>query len=137
MKESNLKFTNPIVEELIYNISENYDSTISPIVNNKFEVNVGKFGPYIKQGLKSRSLTGSDNIFNITLERALELLQTAQEKPQGEVIGKDASGNEIVLSSGRYGPYIKCGKNNYALPKELKGKQITLEDAIKIIQSKN
>ena len=42
MKESNLKFTNPIVEELIYNISENYDSTISPIVNNKFEVNVGK-----------------------------------------------------------------------------------------------
>ena len=101
------------------------------------EVNVGKFGPYIKQGLKSRSLTGSDNIFNITLERALELLQTAQEKPQGEVIGKDASGNEIVLSSGRYGPYIKCGKNNYALPKELKGKQITLEDAIKIIQSKN
>ncbi|MBE6450783.1 MAG: type I DNA topoisomerase [Alphaproteobacteria bacterium] len=100
------------------------------------EVNVGKFGPYIKQGLKSRSLSGSDNIFNITLERAKELLQGTVEKPQGQVLGKDDKGNEIVLNSGRYGPYIKCGKNNYAIPKELKGKEITLEDALKIIKAK-
>ena len=100
------------------------------------EVNIGKFGPYIKQGLKSRSLSGSDNIFNITLERATELLQSASEKAQGQVLGKDDKGNEIVLNSGRYGPYIKCGKNNYAIPKELKGKEITLEDALKIIKAK-
>ena len=31
------------------------------------QVNIGKFGPYIKQGNKSKSLTGEDNIFNITL----------------------------------------------------------------------
>ncbi|MBQ2810925.1 MAG: type I DNA topoisomerase [Alphaproteobacteria bacterium] len=100
------------------------------------EVNIGKFGPYIKQGLKSRSLSGSDNIFNITLERATELLQSASEKAQGQVLGKDDKGNEIVLNSGRYGPYFKCGKNNYAIPKELKGKEITLEDALKIIKAK-
>lgn len=100
------------------------------------EVNIGKFGPYIKQGTKSRSLTGNDNIFNITLERALEILQGAPERPQATVLGKDKSGNDILLSSGRYGPYIKCGKNNYALPKELKGKEVTLEDALKIMENK-
>ena len=34
-------------------------------LGNGIEVNIGKFGPYIKQGTKSRSLTGADNIFNI------------------------------------------------------------------------
>ena len=105
-------------------------------LGNGIEVNIGKFGPYIKQGNKSRSLTGNDNVFNITLERATELLQGAVEKPQATVIGKDKNGNEILLSNGRYGPYIKCGKANYALPKELKEKEITLEDALKIMENK-
>ncbi len=105
-------------------------------LGNGIEVNIGKFGPYIKQGTKSRSLTGNDNIFNITAERAAELLQNVAAKPEAKVLGKDKSGNDIVLSSGRYGPYLKCGKNNYALPKELKGKELTLEDALKVIAAK-
>ncbi len=100
------------------------------------EVNVGKFGPYIKQGLKSHSLSGADNIFNITLERAIQILGGVQEKSQTTVLGKDANGNEILLSSGRYGPYIKCGKTNYAIPRELRDKDITLDDALKIMQTK-
>lgn len=105
-------------------------------LGNGIEVNIGKFGPYIKQGTKSRSLTGNDNIFNITAERATELLQNVAAKPESKVLGKDKSGNDIVLSSGRYGPYLKCGKTNYALPKELKGKEPTLEDALKVIAAK-
>jgi len=105
-------------------------------LGNGIEVNIGKFGPYIKQGTKSRSLTGNDNIFNISLERAIELLQNTVEKTQATILGKDSSGNDIYLSNGRYGPYLKCANTNYALPKELKGKEITLEDALKIIQTK-
>lgn len=43
---------------------------------------------------------------------------------------------EITLNNGRYGPYLKCGKTNYALPKEFKDKEPTLEDAVKIIAAK-
>lgn len=42
MKESNFKFTNPIVEELVYNISEKYNPSITPTVNNNFEVNIAR-----------------------------------------------------------------------------------------------
>ncbi len=52
-------------------------------LGNDIEVNVGKFGPYIKQGNKSKSLTGADNIFNITLERAEEILKGVAERPAG------------------------------------------------------
>lgn len=97
-------------------------------------VNIGKFGQYIKQGLKSRSLTGNDNIFNITKERAEELLKGAVAKPEAKVLGQHPKLKaDILLAAGRYGPYIKCGKNNYRMPNELKGKEITVEDALKII----
>lgn len=101
------------------------------------QVNVGKFGPYIKQGGKSKSLTGTDNIFNITLERAQQILANVAERPQGKSLGiNPANKQDIVLMSGRYGPYLKYGKTNYALPKEFKDKEPTLDDALKIINAK-
>ncbi|MGN0914369.1 MAG: type I DNA topoisomerase [Alphaproteobacteria bacterium] len=106
-------------------------------LGNGIEVNIGKFGPYLKQGGKSKSLTGNDNIFNITLERAEEILKNVAEKPQGVVLGKNPKDkNDITLLSGRYGPYIKCGKNNYAIPRDMKDKELTLEDALKIMSAK-
>lgn len=106
-------------------------------LGNDIEVNIGKFGPYIKQGTKSKSLTGNDNIFNITLERAEEILKGVAERPAGKSLGvhpKDKK--DITLNSGRYGPYLKWGKNNYALPKEYRDKELTLDDALKIIEAK-
>ncbi len=106
-------------------------------LGNDIEVNIGKFGPYIKQGNKSKSLTGNDNIFNITLERAEEILKGVAERPVGKSLGvhpKDKK--DITLNSGRYGPYLKWGKNNYAIPKEFKDKELTLDDALKIIEAK-
>ena len=100
-------------------------------------VNTGKFGPYIKQGGKSKSLTGADTIFNITLERAKTILAGAAERPVGTVLGQHPKDKaDITLNNGRYGPYIKWGKNNYAIPKEYKGKEISLDDALKIIETK-
>ena len=104
-------------------------------LGNGIEVNVGKFGPYLKQGGKSKSLSGNDTIFNITLERAEEVLKNVAERPQGKVLGTHKKA-DVTLAIGRYGPYIKWGKNNYALPKDLKDKELSLEDAIKLIEAK-
>ena len=106
-------------------------------LGNGIEVNIGKFGPYIKQGGKSKSLTGNDNIFNITVERAEEILKNVAERPAGKVIGQHPKDKaDITLNVGRYGPYLKWGKNNYALPKALKDKEPTLEEALQIINAK-
>ena len=99
-------------------------------------VNIGKFGPYIKQGNKSCSLKGTDNIFNITKERAEELLKDATPKAEAKVLGKHPRLKEdVLLAVGRYGQYIKCGKNNYRIPSGLRGAEITLDDAIKVIDN--
>ena len=101
------------------------------------EVNIGKFGPYIKQGTKSKSLTGSDTVFNITKARAEEILKEVTEKAQAKVLGKNpATGEDIVLTTGRYGLYIKCGKTNYAIPPKQRTSDLSLDDALKIISAK-
>ncbi len=106
-------------------------------LGNGIEVNIGKFGQYVKQGGKSKSLSGADNIFNITAERAEELLQNAVSKPEPKVLGKHPQTKEdIILSKGRYGMYLKCGKNNYAIPKGYAPSSLTEEDAVKIVMAK-
>ena len=106
-------------------------------LGNGIEVNIGKFGQYVKQGTKSKSLTGTDNIFNITPQRAAEILQHAVAKPEPKVLGKHPkTGEDIVLSKGRYGMYLKCGKNNYAIPKGYAPSELTKEEAVKIITAK-
>lgn len=127
------KFINP--EELTFEQAETLIS-LPKDLGNGISVNLGKFGPYIKQGTKSHSLTGNDNIFNITLERAEELLKNVTPKAEAKILGKHPKSKEdIQLAVGRYGEYIKCGKNNYRIPSALKGGEITLDDAIKIINN--
>ena len=59
------------------------------------------------------------------------------ERPQGKSLGINPKNKqEVVLMSGRYGPYIKSGRTNYALPKEFKDKELTLDDALKIMAKK-
>ncbi len=106
-------------------------------LGNGIEVNIGKFGTYIKQNGKSKSLSGNDDVFNITLERAEQILSGVAEKPQAKVIGINPENKlEITFNQGRYGPYLKCGKINYALPKDMKGREPTLEEAIQIVNKK-
>lgn len=106
-------------------------------LGNGIEVNIGKFGTYIKQNGKSKSLSGNDDVFNITLERAEQILSGVAEKPQAKVIGINPENKlEITFNQGRYGPYLKCGKTNYALPKDMKGREPTLEEAIQIVNKK-
>ena len=106
-------------------------------LGNGIEVNIGKFGQYIKQGTKSKSLSGEDNIFNITAERAEELLKNAIAKPEPTVLAQHPTTKEnITLNKGRYGMYLKCGKNNYAIPKGYAPSSLTAEEAIKIVTAK-
>ncbi len=108
-----------------------------PENNQPIIVNNGKFGPYLKNEAKSASIS-SDELFTITLEKAVELLSASKKstKFSGDVLGKDKDGNEIKKMKGRYGPYLKIGKKNLALPKGVEYDEVTLEKALEIIENK-
>ncbi len=81
------------------------------------KVNIGRFGPYIQIKSEYFSLK-IDNPYTVELERALEVVKETREA-KAKALLKDFSDDGIQLLIGRYGPYIKQGKKNFKLPKEL------------------
>ena len=125
---------------------------------NEVYATVGKFGPYVGCDGNYRNLSKVDNdeqLFSITLQEALGLL--AQEKVPsyrkrgggGKVNASsdvlftygDFEDQKINLVSGRYGFYVKHGKDNYALPVKCKkdealAKGLSLTEVLDIIRDK-
>jgi DNA topoisomerase-1 len=85
----------------------------------------GRYGPYLKRGNDSRSLTGEDQIFGITLDEALKIYsepkrrgrQGAATPPLRELGTDAASGKPMVIKDGRFGPYVTDGETNASLRK--------------------
>ena len=116
------------------------------------QTNLGRFGPYIvhdqgkDNGKDYRSLKAEDNVLTITLERALELLAQPKRSRRGNTkatpplkdLGKHPENGEAVgVYDGRYGPYVKHGKVNASLPKDMSVEDVTLEKALELLQAKD
>lgn len=108
--------------------------TVGKHENEDVIVAAGRFGAYIKFGAINVSIPRGENPFEITLERAVELIKNKTE-------GKTATNTEIKVFenedirvlNGRYGAYISHAKKNYKIPKDLVPEQITLEQAKEIV----
>jgi DNA topoisomerase-1 len=98
----------------------------------------GKYGPYIKCGTDSRTLETQEQLFEITVEQAVELLKQPKKSRSsaGKSLGKDESGKTISVKSGRFGPYVTNGKINASLPKGIDSDELTLETAIELLLKK-
>ncbi len=107
---------------------------------NDVMADLGRYGPYIKCGSVNRKVMPPDNLLALTLERAVELLNASGQSSATQtlkVLGNDpASGDQVELKSGRYGDYVTDGKVNATLPKGTSGDQVTLEDALTLIQAR-
>ncbi|MNV45139.1 DNA topoisomerase 1 [compost metagenome] len=96
------------------------------------KANVGRFGPYVQLGKLFVSLKKEDDPMTVTLERAIELIQEKREVEANRLI-KDFPGREDVqLLNGRYGAYLKIGKDNFKLPKGTEAATLTLEECLAI-----
>jgi DNA topoisomerase-1 len=94
--------------------------------------NVGRFGPYVKYGSKYVSLK-EDDPYEVTLERALEVIRLKQEADANRTIN-DFGVDGIQVLNGRYGPYVTDGKKNAKIPKGRDPKTLTLEECRVLIE---
>ena len=106
---------------------------------------LGRFGPYIKHNKTYVSLKDPEDMFNLGMNRAVELIADKIANPGRRAnsatvlkdLGKHPESNKaITIMSGRYGPYIKYEKINATLPKNKNPEDITLEIALEYINAK-
>ncbi|KGG12960.1 MULTISPECIES: type I DNA topoisomerase [Prochlorococcus] len=112
----------------------------------KISAGLGRFGPYIVwnkgKGEKDyRSIKGEDDVLEVDLKRALELLEMPKRGRGGRTALKDLGipkgGKEkIQVYDGPYGLYVKQGKTNASLPEGKTAEEITLEEALVLLEAK-
>ena len=121
-----------------------------PTTGNNIKASLGRFGPYVvhtkgKEDGKDdyRSIKGDDDVLTITLDRALEMLAqpkaTRGRKAATPIheIGKHPIDEEpINVYDGPYGPYIKHGKVNVSVPEGKKPEEVTIDEAVKLLEEK-
>ena len=96
------------------------------------KVNIGRFGPYVQVGKRFCSIPKEEDPMSISLERAIELDMQKQEEAAKALIKTFAENPEVQLLNGRYGAYLKIGKDNFKLPKDCQPETLTLEDCLEI-----
>jgi len=111
-----------------------------PDTGEAIEAGVGRFGPFIRHNGEYRSLPKGDDVLTVNLKRALEILAQEKGRRKTEMIrelGAHPTDGEMVgVYAGRYGPFVKHGKTNAALPKGLEVNDLTLEHAVKLLLEK-
>nr|WP_245997876.1 type I DNA topoisomerase [Nocardia pseudobrasiliensis] len=101
----------------------------------------GRYGPYLKKGTDSRSLTNEDQIFTVSLEEALKIYaepkrrgrQASSAAPLRELGADPATGKPMVIKDGRFGPYVTDGETNASLRKGDEVESITDERAAELL----
>merc|ERR1712097_204838 len=112
----------------------------------RVQSSLGRFGPYVvwnKNGGEKdyRSIKGDDDVLQVSLERALELLSIPKRGRGGRTALKELGIPEgeketIQLFDGPYGLYVKQGKVNASLPEGKTAEDITIEVAIELLAAK-
>ncbi len=111
------------------------DIGIDPESGDMIRAGLGRFGPYLKLGVKYASLKGDDDVLTIGLNRAVTLMAEAKTRSGGRELGEHG-GQAVTVRKGRFGPYVKCGKINATLPPSMEMDQITLAEAIVLIDAR-
>ncbi len=113
---------------------------LHPESGKKVEAGIGRYGPYVKHGGTYASLGKEDDVLEVGLDRALELIANKRARGRREplrTIGEHPeTGEPVELHDGRYGPYVKHGKTNASLRKDDDPDGVTLESALELIAAR-
>ncbi|MGH9281381.1 MAG: type I DNA topoisomerase, partial [Acidimicrobiales bacterium] len=94
-----------------------------PATGEEIVAQNGRYGPYLKKGSDSRSLTSEEQLLTVTLEAALAIYAQPKQRrgqtgsaPLRELGADPATGRPMVIKDGRFGPYVTDGDANATVP---------------------
>jgi DNA topoisomerase-1 len=104
--------------------------------NSEVIVSIGRYGPYVKHNSKYVSLKSTDDPFEITLDRAIELIEEKRERDRKKTIKTFSEDKDLVILKGRFGPYISYKDGNYPIPKKTEAEKLTIDQCYELIKNK-
>ena len=117
--------------------------TLGEFEDKEVTVSIGKFGPYVRHNGKFYSLGKNDDPYEVSLERAIEIIKIKrkaeeekeeQKKVYPHEIGVQ-DGDAVVSNIGRFGPYLTYRGENFRLAKDIDPLTLSLNKAMEIINN--
>ena len=112
------------LEEALKLLSLPREVGVDPSDGEMITAQNGRYGPYLKKGNDSRSLSSEEQIFTVTLDEARRIYaepkrrgRTAAQPPLKTLGDNDVSGKPMTVKDGRFGPYVTDGITNASLRK--------------------
>lgn len=99
---------------------------------------VGRFGPYVRHGSTFASIKkdSGDDPMTIELDRAIELIEEKRKADRERIIKEFKEDETLQILKGRWGPFLKHGKKNFRLPKDIEDPaKLTYEDCVEIMKN--
>lgn len=104
------------------------------IVDGKeVDVNIGRFGPYVRHGDTFISLDRGEDVFSVTLDRAKEVIE---KKNKADAPFAMYEGKGVSKGVGRFGPYIKWNDMFINVSKKYDFNNLSQNDAEELIEAK-
>ena len=114
--------------------------TLGTYQDEPITVQNGRYGPYMKHGADSRTLTSEDQLFSIGLDEAIEIYKQPKvrrrgvAKPPLKELGQDpTTGKEVIVKDGRFGVYVTDGEVNATLRRGDAVELLTIERALELL----
>ena len=110
-----------------------------PETNKTVSAGIGMYGSYILHNKKYKALEKTDNILDIELDRAIEIIAKPTQRGNATLksFGEHTTEKKnITAHDGKFGAYVKCGKINASLLGDQTIDGLNLEDAIKLINER-
>ncbi len=108
--------------------------TVGEFEGKDVKVSIGRFGPYIVHNSKFVSLKKENDPYTIALDECIELIKAKREAEANALI-QDFAAEGIQILKGRFGPYIKKGKDNFKIPKGTEAELMTLAEVLEIVKA--
>src|SRR5690606_26041744 len=107
--------------------------TLGEYQGETVEVNNGRFGPYVRYAEMFVSLAKGEDPLDVTLERAIELIQ---QKQKADAPIAEYQGLPVQKGVGRFGPFIKWNNMFINVNKKYDFDHLSNDDIIELIEDK-
>jgi len=96
---------------------------------------IGRYGPYVKRANVYKSIPKDEDVLTIGMNRAVDLLSQKAVSEAKTLGAHPDDGQPVTAQKGRYGPYVKHGRINATLPKDLALEAVTLDKEVELLRA--
>ncbi len=107
---------------------------VGELEGKEIKANIGRYGPYLLHDSKFTSIKKDHDPYTMDEAAAIQLIQEKREADAKKHIKSFEEDESIKVLNGKWGPYIKAGKKNVKIPKDVIPEELTYTQVVELIE---